>query len=314
MLYPKLQDEIDKCDWIPLTKVLNTLDAAMALHQLFLTASGISYALAPATLSEYIKISKLILGNARQLDSTQMFAERIAVDFNSIEKKAFKLIDAFAKIYEQLIPIVALKNIDYLDGVDRESFGIMTANFEELSDFYAKSYEWILDNINIVVGLNNIAVRGSYIDCVNGKGYDNILSTGKHNKLEYVGEHEPFSRPTSCLKNRIRNAIQHFDNEIDYVSQKIVFTDNHAGRTREEHLYLIDFAVLCLENYSFIIYLLELVYNLRKLSFMSQGVIPNNISPEAKKPQHERGSSKPGRNAPCPCGSGEKYKRCCGLV
>ncbi|TLY83733.1 MAG: hypothetical protein E6K41_00425, partial [Gammaproteobacteria bacterium] len=22
---------------------------------------------------------------------------------------------------------------------------------------------------------------------------------------------------------------------------------------------------------------------------------------------------KPGRNDPCPCGSGQKYKRCCGL-
>jgi uncharacterized protein YecA (UPF0149 family) len=27
-----------------------------------------------------------------------------------------------------------------------------------------------------------------------------------------------------------------------------------------------------------------------------------------------RGAAKVGRNDPCPCGSGKKYKRCCGLT
>jgi preprotein translocase subunit SecA len=33
--------------------------------------------------------------------------------------------------------------------------------------------------------------------------------------------------------------------------------------------------------------------------------------PEKKKPQ-KRSAKKIGRNAPCPCGSGKKYKKCCG--
>jgi preprotein translocase subunit SecA len=33
--------------------------------------------------------------------------------------------------------------------------------------------------------------------------------------------------------------------------------------------------------------------------------------PEKKKPQ-KRSAQKTGRNAPCPCGSGKKYKKCCG--
>lgn len=36
---------------------------------------------------------------------------------------------------------------------------------------------------------------------------------------------------------------------------------------------------------------------------------------KARRPPHSppaRGSGKPGRNDPCPCGSGRKYKRCCG--
>ncbi|MBI3600630.1 MAG: SEC-C domain-containing protein [Nitrospinae bacterium] len=29
---------------------------------------------------------------------------------------------------------------------------------------------------------------------------------------------------------------------------------------------------------------------------------------------HQARSSKVGRNAPCPCGSGKKFKKCCGLL
>jgi uncharacterized protein len=29
---------------------------------------------------------------------------------------------------------------------------------------------------------------------------------------------------------------------------------------------------------------------------------------------HLGGSSKTGRNAPCPCGSGKKFKKCCGAA
>ena len=44
---------------------------------------------------------------------------------------------------------------------------------------------------------------------------------------------------------------------------------------------------------------------------------PNSAShgdgsePQKKKPV--RVENKPGRNDPCPCGSGKKYKKCCGL-
>ncbi|MDH3723790.1 MAG: SEC-C metal-binding domain-containing protein, partial [Desulfobacteraceae bacterium] len=33
----------------------------------------------------------------------------------------------------------------------------------------------------------------------------------------------------------------------------------------------------------------------------------------AKKNPVKRAEKKVGRNAPCPCGSGKKYKKCCGL-
>jgi uncharacterized protein len=34
----------------------------------------------------------------------------------------------------------------------------------------------------------------------------------------------------------------------------------------------------------------------------------------APRPETVRVAPKPGRNDPCPCGSGKKYKKCCGAA
>ena len=313
LLYPKIKDEISKYEWIPLSKVTNDLDATIALHQLFLTTSGLTSIIHPNTLSQYTEIPRLILSSKDNYEEITKFVNDLSSEFNIIEKKGFKLIDAFSKIYEQLIPVVALRVEDCIDNVDREQYGIMTTNFEELTDYYAKSYEWILDNINIVIALNNIIIRNDYTICANKKAYNEILLIrSKYKKLDYIDISEPFSKPTNSLKNHIRNAIQHFNSEIDYVSQKIVFTDNHRGKTNQEHLYLMDFGLLCLDNFSIIIYLLELIYNLRKFCFTLQGLKLGVISLNVQNSKGKRTSTKTGRNSPCPCGSGKKYKRCCG--
>lgn len=312
LLYPKLEIEISDYDFIPLSKVTNDLDASISLHQLLLTTTGLTSALQPGILKEYQEISKLILNNKENIKEIQKFVDSMSFQFDNIEKKAFKLVEAFSKVYEQLIPVVALRNTDSLSSVDKDIYGIMTTNFEELSDFYAKSYEWILDNIDIVIALNNISSRNDYKMCANNKTYDDVLKIGsKYKKLDYINDLEPFSTPTNSLKNRIRNAIQHFDNEIDYSSQKIVFTDSHRGNTKQESMYLMDFANLCVENFSIIIYILELVYHLRKHSYLSKGLIPSFIVKNVQNNRINRNNIKIGRNDQCPCGSGKKYKRCC---
>lgn len=309
LLYPKLEKEIQNYEFITVSRVTNKLSASMALHQLFMTTTGLTSALEPETLNEYINISKLIIQS--NLEEVQKFAHSISSEFDNIQRKAFKLIDSFLAIYEQLIPIVALRNSQCLNNVDRKQYGIMTANFEELSDFYAKSYEWILDNINIIIALNNIYSRNCYTLCSNNKPYDSILKIGsKYNKLEYINSSEPFSTPTNSLQNHIRNAIQHFDADINYISQNIIFTDNYRGKTKQDSMYLIDFADLCVENFSIIIYILELTYNIRRVFHISNGLTPN-LAPQKTKFYSEVKNKKIGRNDPCVCGSGKKYKRCC---
>jgi preprotein translocase subunit SecA len=44
---------------------------------------------------------------------------------------------------------------------------------------------------------------------------------------------------------------------------------------------------------------------------LSRGDGAQGEEPEKSKPQ-TRAGSKIGRNDPCPCGSGKKYKKCCG--
>lgn len=59
-------------------------------------------------------------------------------------------------------------------------------------------------------------------------------------------------------------------------------------------------------------YILELVYNLRKLSFIQKGIVPSFVTAKMRVDEQQHKKKKIGRNEPCPCGSGKKYKRCCG--
>ena len=310
ILFKRIKNMIAQYPHIPLSKINNNLDAAMALHQLLLTTTGIANVISKNSLHEYSEIGNLVVGKMDHFAQIANFLETNQIDFNIIEKKGFNLIELFTKVYEQLIPVVALKNGDCLDNVDKKQYGIMTANFDELTDFYAKSYEWILENIIIIVGLNNIYVRNDSMQCSNGKTYANFLRESKGNRLKngYIDEREPFSKPINSLNNRVRNAIQHFDSNIDYVTQQITFNDRNSSA----NLYLMDLADLCIENFCLIFYILELVYNLRKLSFIREGVVPSFFvkEPEISISQHK--IKKIGRNEPCSCGSGNKYKRCCG--
>ena len=304
ILFTRIKDMIKQYPHIPFSEVNNSFDAAIALHQLLLTTTGISIIIGNNSLGEYTEIGKLVIGDRNHVTQISEFIANGKIDFNSIETKGFKLIELFAKVYEQLIPVISLKNGDCLGKVDKNQFGIMTANFDELADFYAKSYEWIFDNLKVILGLNNIFVRNDSTKCVNGKTYQDFIRESNG----YINEKEPFSKPISSLNNRVRNAIQHFDSDIDYETQLITFND----RNKSVDLYLIDFADLCIENFRIMFYVLELVYNLRKLDFMQKGIAPSFVANKIRVEERQHKKKKIGRNEPCPCGSGKKYKWCCG--
>lgn len=123
-----------------------------------------------------------------------------------------------------------------------------------------------------------------------------------------MNKEEPFSIPIQSLDSKKRNAIQHFDSEINYVTQEIIFKD----RDNIQSMYLIEFASLCIDNFELIFYILELVYNLRKIHYIKQNFVPHFKEVSLSKPPRKNPKSeKVGRNSLCPCGSGKKYKKCC---
>ena len=312
-LYQKLQEEICKYKHLTISSIHSDLNAVMALHQILLTCSSISYLLEPGSFDVYMELSKLMFSGNRILQIAT-YLDDIYYNFNQIEKKAFVVIDAFVKIYEPLIPVIALRNANCLENVNREEFGISASNFEEMTTFYAASYEWILDNIDFIIALNNIFIRLDYKECINRKKMHDVLNcVSKYKKLDFIDNEEPFSKPTYVLKNKIRNAIQHFDCEVDYNSQKITYVDKHAGKSHVEEMYIFDFASLCLENFTFVFYVLEVIYNLRKILLISKSKL-TDIQHENELHPQESPKHKPERNYPCPCGSGLKYKRCCGTT
>ena len=309
ILYKKLNEELPKHQQLGVTKVANNLDACVCLHQLLITTTGISNILEKKSLSKYNEIGRKILTDKDNSLAYEEFAKKIADKFTPVERKAFNLIESFAKIYEQLIPVIMLKKANTFDRVDKENYGIMTANFEELTSFYAKSFEWILENIDFVIGLNNIAVRRDHNSFKKeNRTFEDYLKVLKGNKKDWMNKEEPFSIPLQSLDTKKRNAIQHFDSEIDYVTQKIVFKD----RDNVQSIYLIEFASLCVDNFELIFYILELVYSLRKIYYIKQNFIPHfKQFPDPDVVRNSPNSKKVGRNSLCPCGSGKKYKKCC---
>lgn len=283
-LYPELNGLLsDYKGLIPITDVKNISDATMALHQLFLTTSGINFILGENSLSEYTELSNRIYSSDQHRDELLKYSNHIASNFDMIEKTAFDKITAFAKIYHILIPAVTLMNVGNYEDLNQNEDGISAANYKELNGFYASSYEWILDNINLVIGLNNIFERNSYNECYNGKTYSNDLEkiTNKFQKINqnnpeqaYLNISEQFSKPVSSLNNKIRNAIQHYSSHVDVDNQEIIFDDKYGGRVRTEKYSVIDFAKLCIVNFSLIFYILEIIYTFRKLKLITDGVTP----------------------------------------
>lgn len=316
-LYKRLNNQIEKKNIIQIPKVNNDIDALMAMHQLFYATSGVHYVIGNKALSEYTEIAEKLLLTSQHLPELLKICEIWHLEFDKIEKKAITLIDLFSQIYEQLIPIVALRISETYDNIDQNKYGIMTTNYEQLTDFYAKSYEWILDNSLLIIALNNVFVRGNYESSTKEKNLDFVRNLkSKYLRLDYLDLREPFGKPTDCLENTIRNSIQHFDSEMNYGSQVIHFTDKFKGRVKYKEISLMDFGVLCIENFSLINYILVLIYNLRKLELLiKKGMKPSCI-PDYQNATTQKAirGKKIGRNEPCPCGSGKKYKKCCGLL
>ena len=264
----------------PRFEVKNELDAMMALHQS--TILGMSAILHDNALSEFAEITKKITERKTLLKVNRFIVALGGHEyFSSASKRLISIYLRWMKDFEKYIPATMLSLGGVADKLNRDSFGIATTSFEDMKAFYADSYELILDFVDVAIGLNNIAVRGDYnlfpTDSVKGRKkkqvgtFEEYRELIKSAKLDFLMDNEPFSKAI-ILNRNVRNAIAHFNYDFDSDSQRIIFSDKHKGRENAVELYLIDLAILCYENISVLTYLNELLYTLRKIEYVSEGM------------------------------------------
>lgn len=269
--------------------VKNDLDATMALHQT--TVLGMNTILPDGTLGKFIDTSKQICA-PNVLQKMDDFIASLGGNeyFNSVSKRLVKIYDRWIVNFEKYIPATMLSLGNAVSKLDQNTFGIATTSFEDMKNFYADSYELILDYIDVAIGLNNIVVRGDHnlfqanairvnkkTQCV--ENFEDYREITKSSRLNLLVDSEPFSKDVPLNRN-VRNAIAHFNYEFDAGTQKITFSDKHKRNDKTVELYLIELALLCYENISILVYLDELLYSLRKIHYTKMGMFPNIKSPK----------------------------------
>lgn len=256
--------------------VENKLDVAMALHQS--TIIGFNKILDNNTLEEFIGISKKIMNNEKSLEVAELI--NFLKSNKSFDVELRRIIEIYSRWinhFEKYIPMVVISLGGNSEKLNKETYGIATTSFEDMKSFYSDSYEVILDMINIVIGLNNIYIRGNYntfSNKANVENFDKYMKQTKSERIKSLIEEEPFSKYIN-MDRHVRNAIAHYDYEFDVTSQKITFYDKYKGKENTVQLYLCDLAKLCYENIIILIYLNELFYNLRKIDFVRMGMCPH---------------------------------------
>lgn len=256
--------------------VINELDARMSLHQLLVKT--FFEILPPDSLNEFMDTSKKITGEKMLLKAKELILKVGGEDFfDKNNRRIIKVFNRWVELFEKFIPVVMLSLGNAKNKIDKNSFGISTTNLDEFLSFYFDSYEIITDLMDLVVGLNNIYIRGN-IDAFPSNAtvnnFENYRRATKANKIKCVAGNEPFSKPMSMDKD-IRNAIAHYDYEFNSITQEIIFRDNFNGEEKLIKVYLVDFACLCYDNVVTLFHLNEIMYILQKITYTLKGMRPN---------------------------------------
>lgn len=254
----------------------NKLDVAMALHQL--STIGFNNILPENTLKEFTEFSIKIMAKEK-FSKVYEFINVLKrkEDFDHNLKRLVKIYSRWIEDFEKYIPIVVISISGLREKFNKETYGIATTSFEDMISFYNKSYELILDMITIAIGLNNIFVRGSYNSFpkeLNIKDFETYCKKVKSDRLNSLILEEPFSKYIN-MDRHVRNAIAHYNYDFNASSQKITFFDKHKDKENIVELYLSELAYLCYDNIVILVYLNELLYNLRKIDFLIDGMKPH---------------------------------------
>jgi len=256
--------------------IKNELDAMMALHQI--TVLGLNSILPTGSLGCFSNYATQIFKTLKFSD-VNLLIQCVGHKeyFESVSKRLIKIYSRWIKEFEKYIPVVMLSLGHIFDKLDKEAYGIATTSFDDMKSFYADSYELILEMVDIAVGLNNMVVRGNYNNFspeAGAKDFETYKKQAKSERIKSLIESEPFSQSIK-MDRHVRNAIAHYNYEFDPITQKIKFIDKFKDNKNTVEMYLVDLAVLCYENIVILVYLDELLYSLRKIDYIKDGMVPN---------------------------------------
>lgn len=180
--------------------------------------------------------------------------------------------------------MIAPITVKKLDDKDLMTFGLSSADYEELLNLYNNTYEFIGEFIIYVIGLNNIYERGTYNEFKSGI-FDieqKVKQEDKYNRIQsFVKEGEILSEGYCDTLNKIvRNSAAHFSVEYDTFTQIITFINENKKKTLTEKMYLFELAQEVLKIFSLAIKLWEIAYQLEKhrmLSYLSVDMMCKNV-------------------------------------
>ena len=141
--------------------------------------------------------------------------------------------------------------------------------------------------------------------------YDKIYEAGEENYIESTDEYRAFAQ--YLMKEFKLQVLQ----AADIVGEIYILLQN-GGDLNEAAAYLSSLGLMKDEEKSKALFMLMAAFNNSTRMWLLKGYTPDELSANedgarnmGKVIPFGRHEQKAGRNDPCPCGSGKKYKKCC---
>lgn len=221
--------------------------------------------------------------NFSKEDISAEYYSKLQYDFISCINKIYNITDKETEFRENVKKEFSTENNNKWTAIKikievqydkNESISLFSDYLMELSDtctsfFFLFNYEVNITELNKLLSLNAT-------NLLDKKHEIQKLEAGrKTNKTrikltELQAEYEEFLKEIfdGALENRVYFADQNYENAGQISVREFQSLFNY----KSVDLYLIDFADLCIENFRIIFYVLELVYNLRKIDFIQRNI------------------------------------------
>jgi len=225
------------------------------------------------------------------------------------------LIDCYARAAVNLygvIPLVELKEIfngqNAKKTTDEELYLVLSERIDEDSDYFL----WEDYLVNWEFGEEGFKNIPAFENVIRGK---ERYIPPKNEFLKYADEGYYEHTPQTYMLETFINEMTQDMIEAHLITKKIALKCMAEARLKEI-MYVFDKLGIIFEEEQlkrFLPILMD-VYNNSRI-WSNKGHTPNEIASAHAVPMLKvmpGGNKKPGRNDPCPCGSGKKYKNCCG--